>query len=101
MTNAMSKVFDRRRAGVLLHPTSLPDSAHGALGQAARNFVDWLQVGGFTVWQFLPLGPVGEDRSPYFARSNHAGDPGLVDLVTLADEGLIDQIGRASCRERV
>ena len=53
MTIAMSKVFDRRRAGVLLHPTSLPDSAHGALGQAARSFVDWLQVGGFTVWQFL------------------------------------------------
>ncbi len=84
------KVLDRRRAGVLLHPTSLPDSRHGALGQAARSFVDWLAVGGFSVWQFLPLGPVGDDRSPYFARSNHAGDPGLVDLPTLAAAGLID-----------
>jgi 4-alpha-glucanotransferase len=90
MTNVVSNVFDRRRAGVLLHPTSLPDAQHGALGQAARSFVDWLHVGGFSVWQFLPLGPVGSDRSPYFARSNHAGDPGLVDLVTLAHEGLID-----------
>lgn len=90
MSNVNSRVLDRRRAGVLLHPTSLPDAAHGALGQAARNFVDWLKVGGFTVWQFLPVGPVGSDRSPYFARSNHAGDPGLVDLVTLAHEGLID-----------
>lgn len=86
----MLQVFDRRRAGVLLHPTSLPDSTHGALGQAARSFVDWLVAGGFSVWQFLPLGPVGDDRSPYFARSNHAGDPGLIDLATLASTGLID-----------
>lgn len=84
------KVFDRRRAGVLLHPTSLPDANAGCLGQAARSFVDWLVVGGFSVWQFLPLGPVGADRSPYFARSNHAGDPGLVDLLTLSQEGLLD-----------
>ena len=87
---AVLPVFDRRRAGVLLHPTSLPDAAHGALGQAARSFVDWLVAGGFCVWQFLPLGPVGADRSPYFARSNHAGDPALIDLETLASVGLLD-----------
>ncbi len=87
---AAATLLERRRAGVLLHPTSLPDATHGALGQAARNFVDWLQVGGFTVWQVLPLGPVGADRSPYFARSNHAGDPGLVDLSTLVGEGLLE-----------
>jgi 4-alpha-glucanotransferase len=84
------KVLDRRRAGVLLHPTSLPDAELGALGQASRSFVDWLAVGGFSVWQFLPLGPVGDDRSPYFARSNHAGDPRLVDLETLVHRGLLD-----------
>lgn len=88
-------VLDRRRAGVLLHPTSLPDAPHGALGQAARSFVDWLAAGGFSVWQVLPLGPVGDDRSPYFARSNHAGDPNLVDLALLAQEGLIDGAGLA------
>jgi 4-alpha-glucanotransferase len=90
------RVLDRRRAGVLLHATSLPDAAHGALGQAARSFVDWLAAGGFSVWQFLPLGPVGPDRSPYFARSNHAGDPGLVDLATLAAAGLVPgaELGR-------
>jgi 4-alpha-glucanotransferase len=87
---AALKVLDRRRAGVLLHATSLPDAAHGALGQAARSFVDWLVAGGFSLWQFLPLGPVGADRSPYFARSNHAGDPGLVDLAALAAAGLIE-----------
>ena len=92
------KLLSRRRAGVLLHATSLPDAAHGALGRAARSFVDWLVAGGFTVWQFLPLGPVGEDRSPFYARSNHAGDPALVDLATLADWGLIERarIGHAT-----
>ena len=79
------KLMSRRRAGVLLHATSLPGAARGALGQAARDFVHWLVSGGFTVWQFLPLGPVGEDRSPYYMRSNHAGDPALIDLATLAD----------------
>ncbi|MEK6771261.1 MAG: hypothetical protein AABY62_06455 [Pseudomonadota bacterium] len=40
-------VLDRRRAGVLLHPTSLPA---GDLGDDARRFVDFLAGGGFTVW---------------------------------------------------
>jgi 4-alpha-glucanotransferase len=84
------RVLDQRRAGVLLHASSLPDATHGALGQAARSFVDWLVAGGFSVWQLLPLGPVGADLSPYFARSNHAGDPRLVDLAALASAELID-----------
>ena len=86
----MAEVLDRRRSGVLLHATSLPEAGGGALGQAARNFVDWLVAAGFSVWQFLPLGPVGSDRSPYYARSNHAGDPGLIDLATLAAQRLLD-----------
>ena len=89
-------MLDRRRAGVLLHASSLPDATHGALGQAARSFVDWLVAGGFSVWQFLPLGPVGADLSPYFARSNHAGNPGLVDLAALATAALISAERRAA-----
>jgi 4-alpha-glucanotransferase len=82
--------FGRRRAGVLLHATSLPGAdGAGALGDAGRHFVDWLAVGGFTVWQVLPLGPVGSDRSPYYARSNHAGNTRLVDLASLAQQGLL------------
>ncbi len=68
-------VFDRRRAGVLLHPTALP----GGLGAAARQFVDWLADGGFSVWQVLPLGPVGADRSPYWSRADGAINPQLID----------------------
>jgi len=100
MSEAASQVLERRRAGVLLHATSLPDSEAGALGQAGRSFVDWLAAGGFGVWQLLPLGPVGADRSPYYARSNHAGDPGLVDLALLEADALVTaaertQLGRA------
>ncbi len=111
MTSSPAGVLDRRRAGVLLHATSLPDARHGALGSAARSFVDWLADAGFTVWQLLPLGPVGADRSPYYARSNHAGDPALIDLEEFVRAGLIEPgeadsadraatIGRAAARLR-
>src|SRR4051794_12740462 len=43
-----------RRAGVLLHVTSLPG---GRLGPEAYAFVDRLAAAGATVWQGLPLGP--------------------------------------------
>jgi 4-alpha-glucanotransferase len=82
-------VFDRRRAGVLLHPTSLLPAtgggggsagagAGGALGAPARGFIDWLAASGFSVWQLLPLGPPGPHGSPYWVRSDHAGDPRLL-----------------------
>ena len=100
MTDPASPLLNRRRAGVLLHATSLPDSTHGALGHAARGFIDWLSAAGFSVWQMLPLGPVGSDRSPYYARSNHAGDAGLVDLEPLAVAGLIDSPGLRRCLPR-
>ena len=71
-------VFDRRRSGVLLHPSSLCGE-HGALGAAARECIDWLRAAGATVWQVLPLGPVGIDRSPYWVRSDQAGNPEFID----------------------
>lgn len=42
----------RRRAGVLLHPTSLP-GPHGIgdLGDEAIRFLDWLHAAGASVWQ--------------------------------------------------
>ncbi len=75
-------VLDRRRSGVLLHPTALigAQAGRGALGSAARNFIDWLSAAGASVWQVLPLGPVGVDLSPYWVRSDQAGNPALIDL---------------------
>src|SRR5579871_6370931 len=68
-------VFDRRRAGVLLHMGSLP----AALGRGGRAFIDWLAEGGFTLWQILPVGPTGPDGSPYWVRSDYAGRYAFVD----------------------
>lgn len=76
----MTEVLSERRAGVLLHPTSLPgDGERGRLGADAYRFVDFLRSGGFTVWQTLPLGPTDAYGSPYCSRSAYAGDPKLID----------------------
>jgi len=79
-----------RAAGVLLHPTSLP-GGHGIgdLGRSARDFVDWLAASGATCWQMLPLGPTGDDGSPYGSWSTFAGNPLLIDLDDLVDIGLL------------
>jgi 4-alpha-glucanotransferase len=74
-------VLDRRRAGVLLHLGSL----EAALGRGGRAFIDWLAQGGFTVWQILPAGPTGADGSPYWVRSDYAGNPAFLDTAELPD----------------
>lgn len=80
----MNRVMERRRCGVLLHPTSLPGaSAHGTLGADAHRFVDLLAQGGFSVWQTLPLGPVDSYGSPYGSSSTYAGDVRLIDPIAL------------------
>ncbi len=83
--------LQQRRAGVLLHPTSLPNrDGQGDLGPAAHRFVDYLAAAGFSVWQMLPVGPVHDDRSPYLPRSSFAGHTGLISPAGLRDQGLID-----------
>ena len=72
-------VLDRRRAGVLLHLGSL----EGALGGGGRAFIDWLADAGFSVWQILPLGPTGPDGSPYWVRSDFAGNPDFIERTEL------------------
>ncbi|MDR2452378.1 MAG: 4-alpha-glucanotransferase [Candidatus Accumulibacter sp.] len=77
-----------RRAGILLHPTSLP-GPHGSgdLGPAAFHFVDWLAAGGQTLWQILPLGGIGPGNSPYMSPSAFAGNELLIDLSRLCEAG--------------
>jgi 4-alpha-glucanotransferase len=76
-------VFDRRRAGVLLPLSAL----EAPLGRGGRAFVDWLAAAGFSVWQILPLGPAGADGSPYWVRSDAAGEPGYLDPQELPAAG--------------
>lgn len=72
-------VLARRRAGALLPASALCSDGNGALGDPARRFIDWLADAGFTVWQLLPLVPVDRSGSPYWARSDRAGNPALLD----------------------
>lgn len=72
-------VFDRRRAGVLLHLGSL----EAGLGRGGRAFIDWLALAGFSLWQILPVGPTGADGSPYWVRSDFAGHHAFVDPLEL------------------
>ena len=75
MNSSSNPVLARRRAGVLLHVGSLP----AGLGRGGRAFIDWLASAGFGVWQILPLGPTGADGSPYWVRSDSAGNAALID----------------------
>ena len=86
MTNSL--LHGQRRAGVLLHPTSLPGRWEaGVIGADANRFLDWLQAGGFGLWQMLPVGPVGNSISPYQMSSAFAGNPRLIDVEGLGAEG--------------
>jgi 4-alpha-glucanotransferase len=93
----MDMSLNRRRAGVLLHPTSLPGpGTAGVLGADAFRFVDFLADAGFTVWQTLPLGPVDQTLSPYQMKSAHAGNPALIDPGSLAGKDAAPAAGRAA-----
>ncbi len=77
-----------RKSGILLHPTSLPgESGIGDMGQWAYRFIDFLAESGQTLWQILPLGPTGFGHSPYQAYSSVAGNPLLISLRALIDQG--------------
>src|SRR4051794_36754562 len=82
-----NKLFSRA-AGILLHPTSLPSTGGiGDLGPAAFEFVDFLKAAKVSLWQVLPLNPVGFGNSPYSATSAFAFNPLLISLETLAEHG--------------
>src|SRR5437588_9762399 len=84
--------LDTRRSGVLLHPTSLPGRfGIGDLGPAAYAFLDYLTQARQSLWQVLPLGPTGFGDSPYSSPSAFAGNPLLVALEPLIDQGLLTE----------
>src|ERR1700742_4471973 len=84
-------MISERSSGILLHPTSLPSRGGiGDLGPAAYEFVDWLSAAKQTLWQILPLQPVGCGNSPYSCTSAFAGNVLMISLERLADRGLID-----------
>ena len=82
-----------RTSGVFLHLTSLPGShGIGDLGAGARDFLEFLQEAEQTYWQFCPLGPTSaaHGNSPYQSFSAFAGNPLLISLDRLVDDGWLD-----------
>ncbi len=80
----------QREAGVCLHLTSLPGPyGIGVLGAPALQFIDIMDAIGLRVWQFLPTGPTGFGDSPYQTTSVFAGNPLLVDVNSLREQGLV------------
>jgi len=81
-----------RASGILLHPVSLPGPyGIGDIGKNSRFFVDWLANASQTLWQVLPLGPTGYGDSPYASFSTFAGNPLLIGIDDLLDEGYLEQ----------
>ena len=79
-----------RKNGVLLHITSLPSPyGVGTMGQAAYDFVDFLNGSGQSYWQILPIHPTSYGDSPYASYSTFAGNPYFIDFGLLVKDGLL------------
>ena len=79
-----------RQSGILMHITSLPSPGGiGDLGREAYSFADFLHRAGMRIWQVLPIGPTGFGESPYQSTSAFAGNPLLISLEKLREEGLL------------
>lgn len=80
-----------RVSGVLLHPTSLPGRfGIGDLGPSAYQFIDFLEASKQQLWQVLPLGPAAYGNSPYMCYSSMAGNPLLISLERLQQQGWLE-----------
>ena len=81
-----------RSSGIIMHITSLPNKyGIGTLGEEAYDFVDFLVEAGQRYWQVLPLTQTGYGDSPYQSCSAFSGNPLLINLDMLVDEGLLDK----------
>jgi 4-alpha-glucanotransferase len=82
----------KRSAGIILPVYALPSPyGIGTLGQAAYDFVDFLEAAGQTWWQMLPVGPTSYGDSPYQSPSTFAGNTYFIDLDLLVADGLLTQ----------
>ncbi len=81
-----------RASGILMHITSLPSKyGIGTMGAEAYKFVDFLVEAKQRYWQILPVGPTSYGDSPYQSFSTHAGNPYMIDLDMLAEDGLLEE----------
>ncbi|MEO5959167.1 MAG: 4-alpha-glucanotransferase, partial [Opitutaceae bacterium] len=91
--------LDRRAAGVLVHPTSLPGPfGVGVFDDAIDALLDFFTEAKIEYWQLCPLGPTGYGDSPYQCFSSFAGNPYLIDPAALVRTALLDEAALAPLR---
>ena len=91
-----------RLSGILLHPISLPSRGGiGDLGPEAYAFVDFLAEARQGLWQVLPLNPPANGNSPYSSTSAFAGNPQLISVEKLVEQGWLDAQSIAGLSEQV
>lgn len=98
-----------RRSGVLMPVSSLPGTLGiGDFGKDAYLWIDALSKSSASLWQILPLNPVGYGNSPYQTYSAFAGDEiyisieGLYNALDLefdAEPHISKQVNYAAVRE--
>lgn len=89
-----------RSSGVLMHVSMLPGAySCGALGKAAKLWVDTLKAAGFTWWQVLPFCLPDEVNSPYKSYSAFSMNPYFIDLDTLYEQGLLTEAELESAKQ--
>ncbi|KAL0030183.1 hypothetical protein WJX77_001948 [Trebouxia sp. C0004] len=89
--NDTAATAKNRRAGVILHPTSLPGPyGIGEIGKEAFKFIDWVASTGMQMWQVLPLVPPETQYwSPYAGVDALCGSTLMIGLDELKEEGLL------------
>jgi len=79
-----------RRLGVLLHITSLYGrDLIGTLGKTSFDMLERLHKAHLSIWQVLPVCPIGYGASPYASPSLFAGNILLLDIDELFSKGFI------------
>lgn len=95
MSNGTSiNILRQRSSGILLPIFSLHGPLGiGDLGTPARQFVDFLVKSGQSCWQILPVNPTSPmfGNSPYMSCSAFAGNPLLISVDELVEQGLVLQ----------
>jgi len=84
--------MNERASGILLHITSLKTNfGIGDFGKDAYEFVDFLSESKQKYWQVLPLNPTepGYGHSPYSCPSSFAGNPLLISLESMKEDGYL------------
>ena len=61
----------------------------GTFGHETYHFIDLAAKAGFSIWQILPLNPLGYGNSPYQSYSSYAMDSLYISLDILEEQGLL------------